>query len=74
MHFLFMFVLQIGYLFFALMSHGINLSFDYLYLPLLLIVLLTKSINFLLLLVQFNPVPALEVFLQFHPHDVTING
>ena len=59
--------------FLKLMALRIELHFDNIKLSLCLVVLLAKSINLMLLSIKFNPMPAFNVFLNLHSHDISVD-
>lgn len=56
------------------MSLGFNLCFEDLSVAFRLVKVLRKSIQLLLLIVELNSVPHLDVLLNFHPQYVRIQG
>jgi len=52
---------------FKLNIHNIQLSLDF-------IKLFSHPVNFLLLVVNFNTVACFDILLNFHSHDVSVNG
>ena len=55
------------------MSLGFKLGFQNFQLPLDLIEVLAQSVNLLLLGVDLHPVARLNVLLNFHAHNVSVN-
>ena len=55
------------------MSLRVELHLDNIELPFRLVVLLTEAVDLVLFGVKLDAVPTLDVFLNFHPHDVSIN-
>ena len=51
----------------------VELHLDDVELPLGLVVLLAQPINLVLLRIELDPVPAFDVFLDLHSHDVCID-
>ena len=62
-----------GDFFLKLMPLSIQLHLYDIKLSLCLIILLTKAIDLMLFGIKLNPVPALDVFLNFHAHDICID-
>ena len=56
-----------------LMSLGVQLHFDDIELPLGFVVLLAQAVHFVLLRIEFNTMPAFDVFLDLHPHDICVD-
>ena len=50
-----------------------ELSFHNIQLSLRFIEILTRPVHFLLFLVDFDPVSSLDVFLDFHSHNISID-
>ena len=64
----------LGKFFLKLVSLGVELHLDYVQLAFRFVVLLTESVNFVLLRVKLDSVAPLNVFLNFHAHDVRVDG
>lgn len=67
------FLFKVSYLSFELMSLSIQLRFKYLALALTLIEMFTQSVYLLLLRIQVDPVPLIDILLDFHPQYVRVN-
>ena len=57
-----------------LVSLSVQLHLDDIKLAFRLVVLLTEPVNLVLLRVQLDPMPPLNVFLDLHAHDVSVDG
>ena len=55
------------------MALCVKLHLNYIKLALCLVILFTKAVDFMLLRIKLDPVPSLDILLNFHPHDICIN-
>lgn len=55
------------------MALCVKLHLNYIKLALCLVILFTKAVDFMLLRIKLDPVPSLDILLNFHPHDICID-
>ena len=55
------------------MSLSVKLHFEDIKLALCLVVLFTEAVNLMLFRVELDPVPSFDVFLDLHPHNVSVD-